>query len=213
MIPPHLLTKQEQQTVSYYNQHGEAWVDKYSSVNKASFWTEEIKTLTQLKPTGKLLEIGSGAGVEAQLLCQKNYNYIGIDISPTLLAIAQQRNPHATFLEASLYDLPFQANEFDIFWAAAVFLHIPKNRLDEALSSLTRVLKRDACGFISLKAGNGEEVDKETNRFFSYFTTEEFTQFLNNHNFVVTHAYEKICTKKTNPQTWLVFFVTYKPLT
>ena len=203
------LTNQEQQTVNYYNQQGKGWVEQQSPV---SFWAQEIETFKQLLPTGKIIEIGVGAGLEAQLLLnQKTYDYVGIDISPTMLAMAQQRNPEAKFMEASLHELPFSSDTFDGFWAALVFLHVPKNRIDQALLSLTKVLKKNACGFISLKGGYGEETDKETNRFFSYFTSDEFTNILKKHHFIVEKNYERKEIKRIKEHTWLVFFVTYKP--
>jgi ubiquinone/menaquinone biosynthesis C-methylase UbiE len=208
------LTAHEQQTVDYYNQHGKTWVEQHFPADKISFYQKEIELFKQLAPSGSLLEIGSGGGVEAhELLKETTYNYVGIDISPTLLATAQQRNPSAKFMEASVYNLPFTAGSFDAFWAAAVFLHVPKNRMDEAFVSLTTVLKPGACGFISLKAGEGEHVENETNRFFSYFTTQEFTQILSKYNFVVTQTYQKVrMSLKNTPQPWLIFFITYKPV-
>lgn len=205
----HHLTDQEQNTVTYYNEQGNTWVATHSPQNKVSFWAEEMRTLHTMQPSGKLLEIGSGAGVEAETLCSL-YDYTGIDISPTLLHQAQQRNPQARFLEASLYELPFSQCTFDVFWAAAVFLHIPKNRIDRALRSLTKVLKNNACGFISLKGGEGEAIDQTTNRFFSYYHIDEFTTALSRHHFIVEQSYERKQVKREVEQTWLSFFVRYK---
>jgi SAM-dependent methyltransferase len=200
------LTAVEQQTVEYYNQQGKEWSNQHQTTN---FFEQEIKNFSQFLPNGKILEIGAGAGNEAQILCQMGYDYVGTDISTGLLDLAKKANPGTPFFEASVYDLAFAPNTFDGFWAAAVLLHVPKARIDEAFDSLKTVLKSGAYGFISLKAGESEGVDNVTNRFFSYYTSDEFTEILKKHNFSVEKCYEKIAAKRIKSQTWLNFFVRY----
>lgn len=202
------LTDQEQKTLQYYNQTGHAWIEEQKV---PSFWIQEIETFASLLPFGTILEVGAGAGKEASLLCQKGYDYIGTDISPTMIKYALTLNPGATILHLSLYDLTvFRSNTFDGFWAAAVFLHVPKERLDEAFTPLKNVLKPGAIGCITLKKGAGEEID-QTGRFFSYFTHDEFAARLEKHDFIIELSYERSGIKQITTYTWLVFFVKYMP--
>lgn len=114
----------------------------------------------ELLPTGKVLEIGSGGGRDAKELIAKGYKYTGTDVSKGLLEEARKANPSTVFLRQSVYDLDFPDNTFDGFWASAVLLHIPKDRIDEALSRLRAVVRNDGIGFISIKQGEGQKIEE-----------------------------------------------------
>lgn len=49
-----------------------------------------------------ILEIGSGSGNLAKRFIENNSNYKGLDYSPSMIKIAQERNPKATFLEGDM---------------------------------------------------------------------------------------------------------------
>ncbi len=119
-------------------------------------------------------------------------------------------SPGANLVKASLYNLPFSPHAFDGFWAANVYLHVPKNRIDEAFESLKKVLKPGGVGFISLKAGEGEEIDEETGRFFAYYSLDEFKHILKRHNFVILEEIIRTEAKRIKKHTWLCFWVVYK---
>lgn len=58
--------------------------------------------LTQ--PRGAVLDVGCGAGDLVELL--EGWEYIGLDASPAMIALARQRYPHARFVQADARDLP-----------------------------------------------------------------------------------------------------------
>jgi len=198
------LTEKEKATLQYYDVHAEDWRAAHC-VGSQSFWRDEIATFYQLLPSGKVLEIGSGSGREAAILIQLGYNYIGTEASEGLFEIGRRDNPDGMFLYQNVYDLTFPAETFDGFWTAATLLHIPKDRMGEALKSINRVVKPNGIGFISLKEGQRESIDEKTGRFFSYFAIEEFSQILFDNNMTVINS-----AKKQQPNrniTWLTFFV------
>ena len=197
------ITEQEKATLQYYNTHAEDWRATHC-VNSQSFWSDEIWQFHHLLPSGKILEIGSGSGREAARLIQLGYDYSGTDASEGLLEIARRDNPGAKFFHQSVYDLTFPTRTFDGFWTAATLLHVPKDRMGEALKSIQRVVKPKGLGFISLKEGQGESIDQKTGQFFSYFTTEEFSQILFKNDMAVIHASKK--EQSSRNVTWLTFF-------
>lgn len=200
------LSTQEQQTIDAYDQNAAAWAD---SRNTKGMWLQEKEKFLHYLPTGKILEVGAGGGRDAKELIQMGYEYIGTDISKGLLAEARKNNPDVTFLQQSVYELNFVKNTFDGFWACAILLHMPKNRIDEALQSIFAVIKPGAIGFISLKKGDGEKfvegdhVGLQYKRFFSFYQEEEFANILKRNNFEILESYE---TDHSNKK-WLVFFV------
>ncbi|MBP9691358.1 class I SAM-dependent methyltransferase [Candidatus Woesebacteria bacterium] len=200
------LTPQEQETIDAYDQNAAAWA---GSRNQKGVWGNEKKKFFEYLPSGKIIEIGSGSGRDAQELIAHGYEYIGTDISKGLLEIAKKRNPHASFSLQSVYNLDFPDGTFDGFWASAVLLHIPKNRIDEALQHLKRILKDGATGFISLKKGDGEKmvdgdhVGIDYKRFFSFYEQPEFTEILQRNHFEILETYVFDHSNKK----WLAFFV------
>jgi SAM-dependent methyltransferase len=54
--------------------------------------------------SGLVVELGSGSGITAQLLCESGYDVQGVEVSPDLVEIARGRAPEARFVNASLLD-------------------------------------------------------------------------------------------------------------
>lgn len=168
------LTNKENQTREFYNKHAVEW----AAERKGTFWQAEMERFHALLPSGKVLEIGSGGGRDAAHLLQLGYDYTGTDVSEGLLKIAKKENPQGKFLHQSVYDLDFPRATFDGFWTAATLLHIPKDRVSEALDSIRNVVKPGGIGFISLKEEQTEEMEERTGRFFAYYQLGEFRQIL-----------------------------------
>ncbi len=199
-----MLTEKEYQTLQYYEDHGEEWAEARKKLSELSFWHHEYLEFEQLKPQGKILEIGSGSGRESVELTSMGYAYIGIDPSQTLLTIARRTNPSCAFLHSTPYNLPFPPNTFDGFTSWALLPHLPKNQIGKALDGVKAVLKADAIGFIAMRQGSGEAQELKTGRWFSYYTHEEFEMILQSHGFATL----KKGIKPSRPDlTWLTFFV------
>lgn len=199
------MDKKELKTIEYYDKNAQEWVSSRKE-GKPSFWLNDIGTFYQLLPCGSILEVGVGGAKEAMLLIEKGYDYIGVDASEGMLAIAHKTLPAAKFVHATVYDLPFDNNVFDGFWTAATLLHIPKRRIDEALKSIHRVVKTGGIGFISLKKGEVEALDdKPTDRWFSYYEEDEFKQILLKNGFEIIKGNAKY--QESAACWWLTFFV------
>jgi len=57
-------------------------------------------------PSGMVVDLGCGSGIWAKELADCGYQVTGVDISPAMIAIAQERVPTACFQAASLWDFP-----------------------------------------------------------------------------------------------------------
>lgn len=200
------LTKKEQLTIEAYEKAPKSWSDYF---NSGGGWPNELKVFKKLLPKGRVLEIGAGSGRDAKELLKLGYDYVGTEISEKFIDLAKKNSPKAKFIKMSLYDLSFPY-KFDGFWASAVLLHVPKNRIDEALSSLASNLKNNAVGFISVKDGEGEvllqrEMDgHKSNRFFALWSKDEFEKVLKRNGFTVLYYDYRIVTTDTN---WHMFIV------
>jgi 2-polyprenyl-3-methyl-5-hydroxy-6-metoxy-1,4-benzoquinol methylase len=199
------LTEPEKITKESYDSVSAEWADTHKT---EKFWQENFDEFYKLLPEGKLLEIGCGSGRDARELIAHGYDYVGTDISANQIAVARKYNPGATFEQASLYDLSYP-EPFDGFWAAAVLIHVPKNRIDEALSAIKRNMKAKAVGFIAMKEGDGEEIQtkdylKNTPYFFAFWQRNEFRDVLERHG--MTSLYESYIPMSHGTK-WLTYVV------
>ncbi len=199
------LTKQEKITIKSYDANALEWSNKHLN---PSDWKDELKTFNKYLPKGKVIEFGCGGGRDAKPLSGLGYKYLGTDVSKGFLKEAKKNNPKLKFIYKSLYKLDFKQNEFDGFWASAVFLHIPKDRMDLVLKNITKIIRPDGIGFISVKEGKGELLESDDveglERLWSYYTLEGFGGLLGRNNFKVLQKYRKKASEKT---TWLIYFV------
>lgn len=200
------LSPEERTTMQTYDRQAGSWSSQHMT---GGFWAEEMNDFAEALPGGRILEIGSGGGRDAQELIAAGYEYTGSDISQGLLEQARKNNPGVRFDDVSVYDLDYE-ELFDGFWCSAVLLHIPRDQISEALNAINRNMKRGAIGFISVKEGDGERMetdDKSTQgdeRYFIYWSDDEFTERLNGNGFKVLKRGYKPMSEKTR---WLTYIV------
>ena len=155
-----------------YNAGARRWGDGKRYVQ---FWSTELEVFRRLLPSGRVLDVGSGTGTPTQLLCSAGYEVVGVDVSESMLQIAAENCPRAEFHLASVYELPFADASFDGAWLAASLLHLPKARINEALTEVRRVLAPHGAAFIAVKRGHGERIEHTGigDRFLAYYQPDE----------------------------------------
>lgn len=109
---------------------------------------DQIKIARQIKNGDRVLDVGCGNGVFYPVLADKSINYIGMDISKKLLALAGKKalknkgKAKVKFVKGSITKLPFKNNQFDWVCAFAVLHHIPSEELrSRSAQEIWRVLK------------------------------------------------------------------------
>lgn len=202
------LDAKEAVTLAMYNQTAEKWAmtSDGTGTDGKYLWSEAMRMLSTLAARAPsedgekqtILEIGFGTGRDALLLAP-HYNYIGVDPSEGFLQVAQRKTvglSNTALLLMTVYDLRnnFPPGSFDLFWSCATLLHCSRNRMWEALDSIRDVMKDGAIGFISLKEGDGEELDHYDGlpRYFTYWRHEEFVAELREAGFKIIEAYKKV---------------------
>ncbi len=88
----------------------------------------------------KVLDVGCGKGRFAEVFLAEGAKVTGIDPSPALLKEAATRVSGGVFLQASVTDLPFEAETFDVVAAVEVIEHLPF--LEKSIREILRVLKK-----------------------------------------------------------------------
>lgn len=188
----------------------------YNNRNFTHFWVNEFESFSKRLKGKRVLDIGCGAGRDAEQFIQKKYDYTGIDISEGMIEVAKKRVPEANFKVMDFYSFDFPNESFDGFWAAASFLHVPKNELQVVLAEAKRVLKKNGTGFISVKekVSMDEGVITEDRyggikRYFAFYSSDELAEKLEQSGLKVIESGKYIEADEFNT-CWLTFFVVPK---
>lgn len=120
---------------------------KHTSSNPIQKWLIDrfhkviIERIAAAGPTS-FLDAGCGEGFVAELLHQRlpDLDLTGFDFNPASVEMARQRVPSATFTVASIFDIPFPDDTFDVVGCFEVLEH--QADPEPALAELTRVAKR-----------------------------------------------------------------------
>ncbi|CUM64017.1 uncharacterized protein PRCAT00001605001 [Priceomyces carsonii] len=99
-----------------------------------------------------LLDVGCGSGLSGEILTEEGYNWIGMDIAPSMLATALDRGVEGDLFLSDLGNgIPFRAGTFDAVISISVIQWLcnadsssfdPKRRLMRFFNTLYASLKR-----------------------------------------------------------------------
>ncbi|MDO8667855.1 MAG: class I SAM-dependent methyltransferase [bacterium] len=114
------------------------------------------KTLDDFKDK-TVLEIGAGVGRMTEFFCQ-NFNLVhGLDISPSMLAIARRRlaaYPNANLIESAGNTIPLPPEKFDLIFSYLVFKYLPTEKLIlDYFKEMSKALKPGGLAKIQLRTG------------------------------------------------------------
>ncbi|HLE49427.1 MAG TPA: class I SAM-dependent methyltransferase [Patescibacteria group bacterium] len=145
---------------------------------KRDQWKLDIrqKFVELLKKENKttILELGSGAGLDAKYFQESGFKVLATDLSDKMVEMCKKRGLDARVFD--LYDLPSLGTTFDGIFSLNVLLHVPKKDLDDVLQNIHRVLNNDGVFYYGVYGGMNEEktlTDKKKMnlpRFFSFLS-------------------------------------------
>lgn len=132
-------------TKKMYNKFGEKYHSSRLEQRPERLFNEFLELPCMIKAVGKinrknLLDIGCGAGAHTKKYLKKNAVVTGVDISETMIKLAKSNCQNANFVVASITQLPFKSESFDIATASLVIDYV-KN-LSKAFKEVNRVLKK-----------------------------------------------------------------------
>ncbi len=138
-------TVTNQKTFAQYEQEG--WQRNATTYDTIDLPTTRQAVTPLLKSLGNLkglhiLELASGTGYLAQQAVAQGATITGIDISPKMVDLAQQRvSAGANFLVGDAAALPFEADQFEAVVCSFGFPHFADPQ--KVLQETSRVLKTD----------------------------------------------------------------------
>lgn len=132
-------------------------------------WPEFSLLEPLIQPGSEVLDVGCGNGRLAEFTKKikpqlsggavlqssderrrtRSVKYTGTDLSSGLLSHAQKLYPEDAFVQASMLNLPFPDEQFDVVVCVAALLHIPSEQYRiQALREMYRVAKQGATLFM-----------------------------------------------------------------
>lgn len=130
------------------------YYDYLTFTEKSKFRKKQIG-LMDIREGEKVLEVGCGTGslsILSKLAVGEGGEVEGIDIAPKMISNAQQKarkaNLRINFKIASVNELPYPDNYFDLVISSLMFHHLPVQVKKEGLEEIYRVLKKEGRFFL-----------------------------------------------------------------
>jgi SAM-dependent methyltransferase len=105
---------------------------------------------------GPICDMGCGPGQIARYLHRKGIPTLGVDLSERMVVEAQRLNPNIEFHQGNMLSLPDDDNSWGGIAAFYCIIHIPREKIVDALREMKRVLRPG--GILLLTFHIGEEV-------------------------------------------------------
>ena len=114
--------------IGLYEENAAAWDEARGAELKEQMWIDQF--LAHVTPGGLLLDLGCGSGRPvAAYLVERGYRVIGLDSSPSLIALCRQRLPDEEWLVGDMRALDL-GRRFDgiLAWYSFFHLHFDDQR-------------------------------------------------------------------------------------
>jgi ubiquinone/menaquinone biosynthesis C-methylase UbiE len=121
----HTLAQDKQKEIDFFDGHAAA--DSYDVFTPESNMRliETCSRLAKLKPNARIADLGCGSGVFTDLLRQRGYVPVGLDISPKLIELGKAKYPNVEFIEGDVEHLPFPSASLDGVLLSGLVHHLP----------------------------------------------------------------------------------------
>lgn len=107
--------------------------------------------LREVRPSSRLLEIGTGTGRDIADFIGAGFEVVGLDLSPEQGRYAIEAGAHQVI--ASARHLPFRDGSFPALWSMSTLMHVPNSTIEQTLEEVRRVLAPAAIGGIGAWGG------------------------------------------------------------
>jgi len=149
---------------------------------------------------GPICDLGCGPGQIARYLHRQGVDSLGVDLSLRMIDEAQRLNPDIPFHQGDMLSLPDTDESWGGIAAFYCVIHIPRERVVDALREMKRVLKPNGVLLVTFHVG--EEIkhveewwEKPVNLDFAFYQPEEMESWLREAGFEL----EETLVREPNP--------------
>lgn len=187
-------------SIEIYNKFAQAYIT-HTSNKLLQFQLNEF--ISMLPKKAKVLDVGCGAGRDAEYLTEEGLDVLGIDIATQMIKEAKKKKIKVK--KKNILDL--KKGDFDGIWCMATLSDIPKSEINTVLTNFHNLLNENGIVYIAVKEGEGEKFEEKERyenqpRFYAYYKQDELEKNLAENNFKI------IKSTKTNDQgvNWIEIF-------
>lgn len=179
----------------------ETW-DKVATIYQDKFMEIDLYNATYdyfcgliSKENAFVLDIGCGPGnVTKYLLTKQNYNILGIDYAPNMIALAKQNNPKAKFQILDTRNINTIQQKFDGIICGFCIPYLTPLETRQFISDCFDLLNENGVIYISFVEGNPENSEFKTGNngdkvFFNYYDLEFLKSNLSENNFKLLETF------------------------
>lgn len=151
-----------------------------SAEGKREQWKLDVREqfVKFLKKSKKktILELGSGAGIDAKYFQDKGFFVLATDLSDEMVKMCKKRGLDAKVND--LYNLRSLGSRFDAIFSLNVLLHVPRTDLEQVLKGIHDSLNENGVFYYGVYGGRDEEkiITKKSQmglpRLFSFLSDE-----------------------------------------
>ncbi len=156
---------------------------------------------------GRILDAGCAQGRDSSYFHEKGFEVVGIDLSSSLLAVAEKRVPEAFFYNMDSRNLDFKDGVFDGIFAMGLLLCMDDEGAYKTLKAFNRVGADDGKLYVATKKGSGLLESKlDTGRIVqTLYSRQEMDNMLNSSGWMVDDYYES-GSVIDDPVIWMNYF-------
>ncbi|MDP3739629.1 MAG: methyltransferase domain-containing protein [Hyphomonadaceae bacterium] len=149
---------ESQRTVEAYD----AYAERYAEVTRGSHFDSRVEALdlfmARMKPKGRVLEVASGPGWDADVMEGRGLTVRRTDISEGFIAVQAKRGKRVERLDLIEDDL---GGPYHGLVALYVIQHIARPLVDGVIARIAAALVPDGLLLFSFQLGDGERVNVE----------------------------------------------------
>ena len=129
-----------------------------------------------------LLELGSGAGIDAKYFVDMGFDVLATDLSSEMVKVCKSRGVNAKV--ADLYMLEDLGQKFDAVYSMNVLLHVPRSDLSKVLKTISNILNPQGLFYYGVYGGFDSEEEITDNskmglpRFFSFLADDTLSSIV-----------------------------------
>jgi SAM-dependent methyltransferase len=166
---------------------------------------------------GPICDLGCGPGQIARYLHRQGVDTLGVDLSPQMIAEAQRLNPEIPFHQGNMLALPDADNSWGGIAAFYCIIHVPRERIVDALREMKRVLKPGGVLLVTFHIGNEIEHieewwEKPVNLDFAFYKPDEMEGWLKDVGFELEEALIREPNPEVEVATQRAYLYTRKPI-
>ena len=196
------MKKQIKDTQTSYDQVAAEYAERFKDeMDDKPFDRDCLDRLArEVGDLGPICDLGCGPGQIARYLHRKGVPTLGVDLSPGMVAEARRLNPDIHFHQGDMLALPDKDNSWGGIAAFYCIIHIPPEKIVDALGEMKRVLKPGGVLLITFHIGQeikhlDEWWDKPVNLDFAFFQPDEMKSWLRE----AGYEFESVLIREPNP--------------